>query len=144
MSSAPHPGPPVLQVSSPLPWAKPPQPLGSAPPISSLSSSCFPACCSRGQGEGWEAVGEQGRQTPPFLWCSAEGLVRVLADGGCWRLSGRGGIARGLRVPRFSVRWGRRRRRWGDERAPVHPPTAPLALHPLDSAPTRLSILLRF
>lgn len=90
-------------------------------------------------------MGEQGRPPPPFLWCSAEGLVRVPVDEGCWRLTGRGGTARVLRAPCFSVRWGRRRRRrWGDEGAPVHPPTAPLTLHPLDSAPTRVSILLRF
>ena len=87
-------------------------------------------------------MGEQGRQPLPFLWCSAEGLVLVLADEGCWRLAGRGGVAGGLWAPRCSMRWGRRR--WGDEGAPVHTRTAPLALHPLDSAPTRLSILLHF
>lgn len=88
-------------------------------------------------------MGEQGRQTLPFLWCSAEGLVPVLADEGCWRLTGRGGIARELWAPCFSMRYGWRRR-WGDEGAPVHPHTEPLASHPLNSAPTLLISLLHF
>lgn len=78
-------------------------------------------------------MGNQGRQPPPFLWFSAGGLVQVLADEVCWRLTGRGGIARGLQAPHFSVRWGRRR--WGGEGAPfthvLHPwPYIIWTLHP--------------
>lgn len=53
-------------------------------------------------------MGEQGRQSPVFLWRSTEGLVWVLQDEKFWRLIGRGVIVRRLWAPHFLLGWGRR------------------------------------
>lgn len=110
------------------------------------------SCCagflspSLGKGEGRllllgpkRELGTDGAGEPassfPVVPCRGSGVAA--GDEGCWRLPGRGGTARGLWVSCFPVRW-------VDEGAPVHPHTAPLASHPLASAPTHVSILLGF